>query len=96
MLKLTNMALNLAMRELRLEPPARVLPKKGDPAKALKVMGAPAGMMPAMTKLVQEYASATDAGRRAALQKMYRLGGEIMKHAVIIAGLRARGITVPG
>ena len=98
MLKLTNMALlNPALREMGLEPPARVLPKKGDPAKALMVMGAPAGMMPAMTKLVQEYAgAAADAGRRAARQNVDRLGGEIVKPAVIIAGWRAGGITVSG
>ena len=98
MLKLTNMALlNPALREMGLEPPTRVLPKKGDPAKALKVMGAPASMMPAMTELVQEYAgAAAAAGRRAALPKIDRLGREIVKHDVIIAGLTARGITVSG
>jgi hypothetical protein len=84
MLKLANMALlNAAMREMGLEPPARVLPKKG----------VPASMMPAMTRLVQEYASAADDdGRKAAPLKMDKLGGVIVKHDVIIAGLKASGL----
>src|SRR5260221_4484733 len=42
MLKLANMALlNPALRALGMEPPAKPVAKKGDPAKALKVMGVP-------------------------------------------------------
>jgi hypothetical protein len=89
--------LNPAMRELGLEPPAPVLPKKGDPARALMVMGAPAGMMPAMTRLAQEYAgAAAHAGQKAALQKMDSLGGVIVKHDVIMARLKAGSNYVSG
>lgn len=95
MLKLANMSLlNPALREMHLEPPARVMPKKGDPAKALKLMGVPSTLAPQMTRLIDDYAKATtDSGRREALAQMDKIAKGIVKHDAIIASLKASGLT---
>ncbi len=95
MLKLANMSLlNPALRALGLEPPARVMPKKGDPAKALKLMGVPSKLVPQMTKLIGDYAKATTPSARAtALAQMDKIAKDVVKHDAIVAALKSSGLT---
>jgi hypothetical protein len=94
MQKLSPLAkLNPALRELGLEPPARVLPKKGDPTKALKLMGVPTKLVPAMTKLIAAYGAAASASdKQKALAEMDKIAKDIVKHDAIIAALKSSGL----
>ena len=94
MLKLAAMALlNPALRTLGVEPPAKVLPKKGDPAKALKLMGVPSKLVPQMTKLIEVYRTAgSDRVRAEALAQMDTVAKGVVKHDAIVAGLKGAGL----
>jgi len=94
MLKLAAMALlNPAMRTLGVEPPAKPVAKKGDPAKALKLMGVPSKIAPQMTKLIEVYRTAgSERVRTEALSQMDTLAKGIVKHDAIVAGLKGSGL----
>ena len=93
MLKLSPMALlNPALRALGVEPPVRVV-KKGDPSKALKLMGVPSNIVPQMTKLIEAYrAAGSTRAKDVALDQMDVLAKGIVKHDAIIAALKGSGI----
>ena len=94
MQKLSALAkLNPALRELGLEPPARPVLKKGDPAKALKILGVPAKLMPEMKKQLLAYNTATTPeARDLVLKKMEGVAKDIAKHDAIIAALKSSGM----
>ena len=94
MLKLAPMAtLNPALREMGVVPPVPVATKKGDPSKALKLMGVPSKMVPEMTKLIDAYNKAgSQTAKNVALDHMETLAKGIVKRDAIIAGLKSSGL----
>ena len=94
MLKMTNKALlNPALRELGLEPPAPIIRPKGDPSKALKVMGVNEPQRTQMARLLADYARASSKTHRATIiDQMEAVAKGIVKRDVIVAGLKSSGL----
>ena len=94
MLKLSNKALlNPAMRQWGLTPPAPVVRPKGDPSKALRVLGVPEPLKKEMTKLIADYAKAASKTHRATvIDQMERAAKGVVKHDAIVAALKASGL----
>jgi hypothetical protein len=94
MQKLTSLAkLNPALRALGLELPVRAPAKKGDPAKALKLMGVPPKLVPTMTKLIAAYAAAPDdTAKKKVLEQMNKIAKDVVKADLIIASLKSSGL----
>ncbi len=96
MLKLTNKALlNPALRELGLQPPAMVIRPKGDPSKALRLLGVKDPLKAQMTKFIADYAKATSKTHRATvLDQMEKVAKGVVKEEAILAALKSSGLYV--
>jgi hypothetical protein len=94
MLKMTNKALlNPALRDLGLQPPAPVIRSKGDPSKALKVMGVKEPQRTQLAKLIADYAKASSKIHRATiLDQMEVVAKGVVKRDLIVAGLKSSGL----
>ncbi len=93
MLKMTNKALlNPALRELGLEPPPMLL-TKGDPSKALRVLGVKDPLKTQMTRLIADYTRATSKSHRATvLDRMEKAAQGVVKNDAIVAALKTSGL----
>ena len=96
MLKMTNKALlNPALRALGVEPPPPVIHAKGDPSKALRVMGVKGTQAALMARLIGDYAQATSKTHRATvIDQMEVVAKGIVKSDAIVAALKSGGIYV--
>jgi hypothetical protein len=96
MLKLTNKALlNPALRQLGLEPPPPVLRGRGDPSKALKLLGINGSQSAQMARLIADYAQARSKAHRASvLDQMEQLARGAVKDDMIVAALKSSHLWV--
>jgi hypothetical protein len=96
MLKLTNKALlNPALRELGLEPPPPELRPRGDPDKALKLLGVNGSQSAQMAQLIAAYAQARSKAHRATvLGQMEQLARGAVKDDTIVAALKSSHLWV--
>ena len=96
MLKMTNKALlNPALRALGLQPPAMVIRPKGDPSKALRLLGVKDPLKAQMTKLIADYTKASSKTHRATLiDQMENVAKGVVKEDAILAALKASGLYV--
>ena len=94
MLKLTNKALlNPALRELGLEPPPPVIRPARDPNRALRLLGVKGAQATQLSRLLLDYARATNRSQRAALiDQMKAVTQGAVKDQAIITALKTSGL----